>query len=463
MQPQKRQEHPPIRWWQSLLVTVALATAFSMAIAAGQVSAPLLRASLAAGALLLVIIMAVTTVPALFRRTALRNWLSVPIEFRFTAAGLPFLLTLLVLAVAAINSGNNLVYLVVASLLAALLTSGFLSALNLSGMALHFHFPDHLFAGQETPVQLTLENEKAIFPGYSLTVSAGSRSSDDHLARGRRLRRRGRKAAEGEIQMRAAYFPYVPRRQSIAATSYIVFPRRGEYEPAAFTLSTRFPFMLIDKRRKFASDEQQTPILVYPSVAAEIPFANDLLARSGEIEYDQRGQGHDLYQVRPHQIGDSARSVHWKASAKMGSLLVREFSREEERRVRIYFGLAGVGSEEAERAIAICASLVWQLARTDTWIEFIGCNPTTGRRPTDTRSEPEVFEPGMQAARDCLHQVLRYLALADPAGGVLPLPGRAEGAFQIAFVGNDGAAARGSIRTFDSASLALMASAANPV
>ena len=57
----------------------------------------------------------------------------------------------------------------------------------------------------------------------------------------------------------------------------------------------------------------------------------------GDWESFVRGRGSDLYRIREYQPEDSARHVDWKATAKSGSLKVREFAREDERRLCIAF------------------------------------------------------------------------------------------------------------------------------
>ncbi len=58
---------------------------------------------------------------------------------------------------------------------------------------------------------------------------------------------------------------------------------------------------------------------------------------TGEVESFVRGRGYDLYRIREYMPEDSARHVDWKATAKSGSLKVREFSREDERKLRLVF------------------------------------------------------------------------------------------------------------------------------
>jgi len=87
-----------------------------------------------------------------------------------------------------------------------------------------------------------------------------------------------------------------------------------------------------------------------------------------------RGRGSDLYRIREYMPEDSARHVDWKATAKSGSLKVREFSREDERKLCIVFDnpTAGVISGQAyERAVNLAASLAWHFSSQDAEVSFV--------------------------------------------------------------------------------------------
>ena len=117
----------------------------------------------------------------------------------------------------------------------------------------------------------------------------------------------------------------------------------------------------------------------------------------GEWESFVRGRGSDLYRIREYMPEDSARHVDWKATAKSGSLKVREFAREDERKLCIVFDNpeAGIISEEAyEKAVDLTASLAWHFSTQETEASFL----VPGRAPT----------------RD-LHEFLAELAVIEPA------------------------------------------------
>jgi uncharacterized protein (DUF58 family) len=156
------------------------------------------------------------------------------------------------------------------------------------------------------------------------------------------------------------------------------FDRRGIYQQDSFGLSTRFPFAFLAKTRRVALPRQ---VVVYPSVEAADDFFEVLPLITGEFETFIRGRGYDLYRIRDSMPDDSARHVDWKATAKSGSLKVREFSREDERKVRLVFDNPSPGTLSAaayESAVAMAASLGWHFAGENTEISFAAQNCASG-------------------------------------------------------------------------------------
>ena len=169
----------------------------------------------------------------------------------------------------------------------------------------------------------------------------------------------------------SAFFPYIPAGTELAADLELRFDRRGCYRQKSFGLATRFPFAFLTKTRRVPLVRE---IIVYPRVEPTDEFFEVLPMITGEFETFARGRGDDLYLIWEYMPEDSARHVDWKATAKSGSLKVREFSREDERKLRIVFDNPGKGvvSENAyEDAIALAASLSWHFAGENTEISFV--------------------------------------------------------------------------------------------
>ena len=165
-------------WKKFAFSLAALGVAFLLAIYSrifredGRLAATAVSATLA---LLLAGYVAITAVPYLARRSSLR-WLRVSIDYKLTREGIAFIVLIFVLAIAGLNTGNNLLYMVLASLLAAILMSGFLSMAVLTGVGLEVMLPDHVFARRPVPARITLRNQKKLMPSFSITLTGGGDS-----------------------------------------------------------------------------------------------------------------------------------------------------------------------------------------------------------------------------------------------------------------------------------------------
>src|SRR6266704_4702447 len=115
----------------------------------------------------------VTLVPVLAKRTPLR-WIGYKMEYRVTLEGWIYLGGIILVALAALNTGNNLLFLILASLIALVLMSGILSTIALSGIGMRLVLPEHIFAGQPVRAMVELENEKLTLPSVSLRVEAAN-------------------------------------------------------------------------------------------------------------------------------------------------------------------------------------------------------------------------------------------------------------------------------------------------
>jgi hypothetical protein len=72
--------------------------------------------------------------------------------------------------VAALNTGNNLLYIIVAAMLAAIAVSGIASAFCLNGLELDLKLPDHIFARKDVAGTVCIRNPRKWIP--SLSISA---------------------------------------------------------------------------------------------------------------------------------------------------------------------------------------------------------------------------------------------------------------------------------------------------
>src|ERR1700751_2262667 len=111
----------------------------------------------------------VTLLPVLAKRTPLR-WISYRMEYRITREGGIYIGGIVLVAAAAINTGNNLLFLILACLIASILMSGVLSSVTLAGVEMRLDLPEHIFAGQTVRGVVELKNQKLTLPSFSLRV-----------------------------------------------------------------------------------------------------------------------------------------------------------------------------------------------------------------------------------------------------------------------------------------------------
>ena len=340
----------------------------------------------------------IAIVPKMARRTGLR-WLLYQVDYRLTREGIVYLAAVFVIVLAAVNTGNNLLFMILACLLAGILISGILSRMVLTGLELNIELPEHVFA--EQPILATRRasrNEKSMMPSFSLRV-VGT----------------GERTPNPEILSRPVYFPYIPHEKSASQRVELLFPRRGVYRQSAFGIRTKFPFGFLEKTRHVDSPME---LVVYPRVEPTEEFYEILPLISGEIESLHRGRGHDLYSIRDYLTTDSARFVDWKASAKSGGLKVREFAREDERRLVLALdnclgpavSAAGQGenaqpetssspeNSRFERAVSLAACIAWHFHEARAVMQF---------------RTPEMSTP-MTSAGEIIYQILRTLAYIQP-------------------------------------------------
>ncbi|MBI4461216.1 MAG: DUF58 domain-containing protein [Acidobacteria bacterium] len=389
-------------WKKFASAMMALGMAFLLAIYSsvfaqqGRLIPTAICASLA---LLLAGYVALTAVPYLARRTRL-EWLRISIDYRLTREGVFFIVFIFILAIAGLNTGNNLLYLILASLLAAILMSGVLSLAVLTGIELEVLLPAHVFARRPVPAGIHLVNRKKFIPSFSilLTGTAGE------AAKGKNKKRKNQSlapAAESRcILQHPLYFPFLPAGRSITRSVELQFPTRGLYREDGFALSTRFPFGFLEKQLHLPISRN---LWVYPAVEPTEEFYEILPMLAGEMETLQRGRGHDLYSIRDMVSTDSARHVDWKASARTGEWKVREFTREDERRLQLVLD-PRIGSrepkarEQFEAAVEFCACLAWHFHEITAQLQFV-CGE---------------FRTPMARADELVYEILRFLAAVEP-------------------------------------------------
>lgn len=307
------------------------------------------------------------------------------------------------LGVAAINTGNNLLYLLVSALLAMIVVSGILSEQSMRGLHLSGIVPEEVYAGQPALFGAAIANRKRWLMSYSITLEL--------------------LAPEARALESGSRFIYV-RRVAAGAERLVTWehalPRRGRHRLSGVRLTTRFPFGLFVKAGRPVLTEE---VLVFPAVR---PIAADALRRLGErgdAAARRRGRGADLYNLRDYRPGDDPRFIHWRSSAKTDALLVRELEADTSQNTRIVLvGRGRSGAETLERGLSEAASLAVALVRAGAGVELAGAGcavPLGHGRPHLRRLltalalyDPEASRPAAGPAEPGSGRLLREIRIA---------------------------------------------------
>lgn len=214
-------------------------------------------------------------------------------------------------------------------LLAAVLVAVVGSVLGLRRLGAEWSLPSTVTAREEVAASALVRT-----PGYvpAFTIEAWEPQR-------RRLRVAARVAAQDATALRPSWT--------------LRFPRRGLHHLPPLVLGTRLPLGLVMARRSVGTGAE---ILVLPARGHLRRRARELLdAHVGSGGLAQRHEGEDLAHLRPYRPGDHPRSVHWRATARTGRLVVAERETPQHRDVTVVLDLTAAG---LERRVVLAATVL---------------------------------------------------------------------------------------------------------
>ncbi len=220
-------------------------------------------------------------------------------RLRLTRWGAVFLLAVLILVLAAVNTGNNALVVLLGLALGSYTVSGYWSRQVLAAVHAEVRPPREAFAGRPAAVVVELGNSSRL-PAYGLVLR-------DH--RDRVL------LAE----------PLLAAGESHQHTVEITFGERGWQPIGPWRLEVLLPLGFFCKSKEVARD---TAVLVYPRLH---PMAAGATHREGDLACDEtmseHGREGEVTGLREYRDGDEQRQIHWKQTARQERLVVVERQR----------------------------------------------------------------------------------------------------------------------------------------
>jgi uncharacterized protein (DUF58 family) len=258
----------------------------------------------------------------------------VPEGIRITTVGLWFVLLTFLVAIAATNTGNNSLYTVLALMFAVLILSGILSRENVRKLEVELHSPGEVFANRPFSLGFTLKSRSRLVPRWFLLFTV-SRTAQPLLV------------------------PYLPRRGKSVGQIEMMIGARGLHRFPFAHVSSLFPFGFFRKGVRYPVD---LDVLVFPEIFPAAASHLEEVEQLGEDASRRAGAGHGLFALRQYRRGDDPRGIHWKQTARTGSMIYMERESERSRRLSILFDngvgeLADAASKERfERLVSEAAT-----------------------------------------------------------------------------------------------------------
>ncbi len=259
----------------------------------------------------------------------LRAWRRI----RFTAAGAVFTAGAFAIGLAAVNTGNNLLYLLLGAMLGVIALSGWLSEQAIRGLEIRRLAPRGVTVGRPVRVTYHVINTKRWLPTLATYLIEGG-------------------------LLGTAFIMRLVAGGSVTVRSENVFVRRGVYPLVHLTVSTSFPFGLFTKERDVPLPGE---LVIWPRT--DRPVSLPTAPGSGSLPHFSEGSGGVLgargeYRgLRDYRPGDDPRDIHWRTTARTGKPVIREYDQDASETVWICLDSRDEPGDPAEAAIETAASL----------------------------------------------------------------------------------------------------------
>lgn len=208
-----------------------------------------------------------------------------------------FLLAMPVLGIAALNTGNNALYLLFSLLLGTFAASGVLSRHGLRHLRVELEPLGDVFASSPARLRLRVANRSRWLPAAGVVCRLVGMPGQ-------------------------ALVPPIPPRGECTVTLATLFARRGRHRLPAVQVEVRLPLGFFVKAVRWPQDRR---VLVFPRRVAAGAARRVGLSRREALRRRGRGErGGDVDQLREFHTGDDRRDIHWKQTARQQRLIVVE-------------------------------------------------------------------------------------------------------------------------------------------
>ena len=188
--------------------------------------------------------------------------------------------------------------------------------------------------------------------------------------------------------------------------------RRGTIAVGPLTLRVSDPLGLVERRAELAGPAR---LVVHPRIhpVLALPGSSTREARRGATRPARAARGDDFFALREYEVGDDLRRVHWRSTARLGELMLRQDEARfgEVATVLLDTRAQAHTTDSFERALEVAASVAAALVEDGRRLRFV----TTGGFEMEFDAARAGEPPGHRRQR--WTAVLEHLALLSPDRG----------------------------------------------
>lgn len=254
---------------------------------------------------------------------------------RLTRIGSSYIIFTIIIGFAALNTGNNALYIGLTFMLGCLLLSGMASKGGLKHLDVSMSGAGDAWAGQPARATLTITNRSRLWNVRDIVITAPD-------------------LAEPIL------VPLLTRRGAVDVTAPFLFKRRGKVELKSLDFYTRYPFGFFLKKRRVRI---QGEVIVFPRLLDDSTDRDRYRPAAGDLATANRpGPGGEIHSFRDYARGDSLRQIYWRKSASVGRWIMKQTDLEAARTVHVVvdpYRSRSVTDEEFEEMISAATTFIY--------------------------------------------------------------------------------------------------------
>lgn len=311
-----------------------------------------------------------------------------------TREGLGYCAVMAILLTAGMLQRMNLILLVATTAAGPIVASLFGSRAMMRRLVARRRMAGYVFEGEPLTVDYVLENDRRSMAALAVFVEDQIVPDDRAVA----------------VPSPGVFFPRVGAGERSRLRWRGEAPQRGKYQFQRLTLGTRSPFGLIERRTTTTLADQ---LIVYPRVGRLTRRWLQLQRQATEQRMgrrrDRSARQEEYHGLRDYRSGDSPRWIHWRTSARLGELMVKEYEQQNEQDLAILIDpwlpraqAAPRQREAVEQAISFAATVCLETCRRQgrrLAVGWTGAVPGVAQGPSSVK---------------LLHELLEQLAVLRP-------------------------------------------------